>query len=130
MKIAAVILRTLLGLAFVVFGLNAFLNFMPVPPLTGAVADFFKAVAMETNFMKAVAAFQILGGLLTISGRLTPLGLTILGPILVNILIYHVTFGAPGLGMAAIFALVYLFLVYVYRANFAGLFAAPIPTQN
>jgi uncharacterized membrane protein YphA (DoxX/SURF4 family) len=122
MKIAAVIIRTLLGLLFVVFGLNGFLHFMPTPPMSGPAGDFFNATAVETHYMLAIAGFQALGGLLTLSGRFTPLGLAVLGPILVNILLFHIAFHAPGIGMGLIFSLAELFLIWVYRANFAGIF--------
>jgi uncharacterized membrane protein YphA (DoxX/SURF4 family) len=125
MKTAAVIVRSLLGLAFTFFGLNFFLHFMPTPPMSGPVGDFFNATAVETHFMCVVGAFQLLGGLLTLSGRFTPLGLTVLGPILVNILAFHVCFtGGHGIGTGAAFSAMELFLVWAYCRNFAGLFKA------
>jgi len=123
MKIAAIIARTLLGLGFIVFGLNAFLHFMPTPPMSGPPADFFNVTFMESHYFLVVAFFEMLGGLLAVSGRFTPLGLVVLGAIGVNILTFHITLGAPGLGMAAVFGLLELFCIYAYRANFAGIFA-------
>ena len=124
MKIAAIIARSLLGLAFVVFGFNAFHPFMPMPTLSGVPLEFFTALAIHSSYMKVVAACQIIGGLCALSGRFTPLGLTILGAIGVNILTYHLTINSEGLGMAAVFALLEVFCLYAYRANFAGIFAA------
>ena len=123
MKLAAIILRSLLGLAFVVFGLNMFLHFMPMPPLSGPPGDFFHVMAVESRYMVAVGACQLLGGLLTLSGRFTPLGLLFLGPILVNILIFHVCLtGGAGIMNGVVFSLMEVFLIWVYRANFKGLF--------
>jgi putative oxidoreductase len=126
MKIAAIIARTLLGLAFIIFGLNMFHSFIPQPPMSGAPADFFNVTAMESHYMLVVAFFQILGGLCALSGRFTPLGLTIIGAIGVNILTFHITLGAAGLPMAGVFALLELFCLYAYRANFAGIFGAAV----
>ena len=124
MKIAAIIARTLLGLAFVVFGLNMFLHFMPTPPMSGPPLDFMTAVAVETHFILVIGFFQVLGGLLAISGRFTPLGLTILAAILANIIAFHLAFHAPGIGTGVVFGLLALFCLWVYRANFAGIFSS------
>jgi len=124
MKIAAIIARTLLGLAFVVFGLNMFLHFMPTPPMSGPPLDFMTAVAVETHFILVIGFFQVLGGLLALSGRFTPLGLTILSAILVNIIAYHLAFHVPGVLMGVIFGLLDVFCIWVYRANFAGIFSS------
>jgi uncharacterized membrane protein YphA (DoxX/SURF4 family) len=126
MKIAAIIARTLLGLGFLIFGLNGFLHFIPQPPMSGLPADFFNVTAMESHYYMVVAFFQVLGGLCALSGRFTPLGLTILAGVGVNILTFHITLGAPGLPMAGVFALLELFCVYAYRANFAGIFGPAI----
>ncbi|MDR3735767.1 MAG: hypothetical protein P4L10_09540 [Acidobacteriaceae bacterium] len=125
MKIAAIIARTLLGLGFFVFGLNVFLQFMPAPPLSGAPAQFFGAIAMQTHFIWFIGFFQIFGGLCALSGRFTPLGLTILSAILANILAYHLSFHVPGLAPGIIFGLLDVFCVWTYRANFAGIFSSP-----
>src|SRR5829696_9107434 len=80
MKIAVIIVRTLLGLAFVVFGLNAFLQFMPAPPPEGLAGDFTKALFVS-HYFYVVAVLQIAGGALLLIGRFVPLGLTLLGPV-------------------------------------------------
>ena len=127
MKIAAIIARTLLGLAFTVFGLYIFLHFMPSPPMSGPPADFFNAVAMESHYILMVGFFEVLGGLFALSGRFTPLGLTILAGILVNIYTFHITLTAShGIGMGVVFGVLELFCIYVYRANFAGIFSAAV----
>ncbi|HEX4086482.1 MAG TPA: hypothetical protein VHY22_16330 [Chthoniobacteraceae bacterium] len=124
MKIVTLIARILLGLAFVVFGLNAFLQFMKMGPMpAGLAGDFMKAIFMSGYFY-AVAVCQILGGLMLLSGRFAALGLVIVGPVIVNILLFH-TFLAHNLPPPAIAVTVLgVFLMWAYRDRFAGLFKA------
>jgi putative oxidoreductase len=120
MKIATIIVRVLLGLAFVVFGSNIFLHFIPAPPLQGAAAAF-KTAVMDTGYMYVVGALQVGGGLLLLLGRFVPLGLTLLGPVIVNILCFHIFIDRAGLPIALFVSALVLFLLWRYRANFAGL---------
>ena len=108
---------------FAVFGSNAFLHFLPMPPMAGHAGEFIGAMA-ATGYLQAVAALQVIGGLLLIVGHFVPLGLTLLGPIIVNILLFHLCIERNGLGMAVAVALVSLFLLWRYRDSFAGLVRA------
>ena len=90
MKIVTLIARLLLGLVFLVFGLNGFLNFLSMGPMpTGLAGQFFAALFMS-HYIWVIAALQIAGGALLLVNRFVPLGLVLLGPILVNIICYHV----------------------------------------
>jgi uncharacterized membrane protein YphA (DoxX/SURF4 family) len=120
MKAATIIARILLGLMFVVFGSNGFLHFIPTPPMEGHSAAFIGALA-ATGYFQAIAAFQVAGGALLLLGRYVPLGLTLLGPVIVNIVFFHVFIDPSGLLMAGIVSALALFLLWRYRANFAGL---------
>ena len=120
MKIAALIIRILLGLMFVVFGSNAFLRFMPMPELTGYPAQFIGSMS-ASGYLYAIGALQVIGGLLLLIGRFVPLGLTMLGPIIVNIVLYHIFMDPAGMPMAIIVTVLYLFLVWRHRDAFAGL---------
>jgi len=123
MKIATIIVRILLGLVFVVFGLNGFLRFLPMPELPkGLVGEFLHAF-FESGYVYAVAACQVIGGLLLLIGRYVPLGLTILGPVIVNIVLFHVLLAREGLALAVVIALLFVFLLWNYRAAFARIFA-------
>jgi putative oxidoreductase len=121
MKIAIVIARTLLGLIFFVFGLNTFLNFIPMPPPpAGLAADFMKALFVS-HYLYAVKCFEISGGLILLSGRFTPLGLTLVGPVIVNILFYDTFLDHSGLLLGIAIAALALFLLWQQRNAFAGL---------
>lgn len=125
MKLAAQIVAILLGLAFVAFGAMNLFGFMPKdPPPMPAAAMSFMAAMMPTGYMKFVAAIQLLGGLLVAVPRTRNVGLLFLGPIIVNILAFHIflTGGhdlVPGLVVAALA----LFLLYVERRAWAALVA-------
>jgi len=120
MKILIFIARTLFGLSFVVFGLNAFLHFIPAPPPEGLAGDFTKALFVS-HYFYVVAILQIVGGALCLVGRFVPLGLTLLGPVIVNILLFHIFLQPTGLGMALLFGAIALFLLWAYRQAFACL---------
>ena len=122
MKILTIIARLLLGLAFVVFGSNAFLHFIPMPPPPPGDAGVFAGVLMRSGYMYVVGAFQVLGGICLLTGRLVPLGLTLLGPVIANIILFHIFFERSGLPMAAVFAILSLFLLWVYRYKFPAIF--------
>ena len=121
MKIATIIARLLLGLMFVVFGSNIFLQFIPMPPLPATLAGDFSKALMQSHYMYAVGLLQFLGGLLLLIGRFVPLGLTLLGPVIVNILLFHIFLEPTGLPMAIVVAVLALGLLWRYRSNFAGL---------
>ena len=121
MKVATIIARVLLGLMFVVFGSNIFLHFIPMPPQTPSLATDFSKALMESHYVYVVGFLQVAGGLLLLIGRYVPLGLTLLGPVIVNILLFHIFLEPSGLPMALIVAVLALFLLWRYRTNFAGL---------
>ncbi len=121
MKIATIIARILLGLVFTVFGANIFLHFIPMPePKPSLATDFAKAL-MESHYMYVVGFCQVAGGLILLTGRYVPLGLTLLGPVIVNILCFHIFMNHQGWQLASVVAALALFLLWRYRANFAGL---------
>jgi uncharacterized membrane protein YphA (DoxX/SURF4 family) len=121
MKIATIIARVLLGLVFVIFGSNFFLNFIPMPPPPpGLAGDYFKVFA-ASGYMYVIGALQLLSGLLLLIGRFVPLALTILAAMIFNILVFHILMDPKGLPLAIVVAVLELFLVSRYRDAFAGI---------
>ena len=120
MKIATTILRLLFGLAFTVFGLNFFLNFIKQPPPSGLALDYFKVMA-ASHYLYVIGALQLLSGLLLLIGKFVPLALTILAAMLFNILCIHILMAPEGLPMALVFAAIEVFLIWSYRERFAGI---------
>jgi len=124
MKVLTIIARILLGLMFVVFGSNAFFHFLPMPPLPPTLAGDFTKVFLASGYVYVIGGLQVIGGLLLLIGRFVPLGLTILGAIIVNILVFHILMAPEGLGPGIVVTVLELFLVWSYRDSFAGLFRA------
>ena len=125
MKIASIIARTLLGLIFVVFGSNMFLHFIPMPsPPEGPARDFMTALFVS-HYLYVVGALQVVGGLLLFTGRWVPLGLALVGPVIVNIVCFHALMAPSGLPMAITVSALAVFLLWRHRGNFAGLVKAP-----
>jgi len=121
MKTATIIARSLLGLIFVVFGSNMFLHFIPMPPPPEGPAREFMTALFLSHYLYVVGALQVVGGVLLFTGRWTPLGLALVGPVIVNILCFHVLMAPAGLPMAIVVSLLALFLLWRYREHFAGL---------
>src|ERR1041384_1585091 len=117
MKIIATIARVLLGLMFVVFGLNGFLQFMKMPPPEGLAGDFTKALFVS-HYYYVIAGLQVVGGALCLLGRWVPLGLTLLGPVIVNILLFHIFLEPKGLPIAIVVSVIALALLWQNRDAF------------
>jgi uncharacterized membrane protein YphA (DoxX/SURF4 family) len=123
MKYVIVIVRVLLGLMFLVFGSNAFFKFMGPPPEMHGQAGAFITALISSGYMYVIAMLQVLGGLcLLLGARFVPLGLTLLGPVIVNIVLYHLFLDTSGLPMAIVTAALSLFLLWIYRFKFPAIF--------
>jgi len=122
MKVAALVARLLLGLIFFVFGLNGFLQFIPVKELPGGLAGQFITVFIASHYVLYVSGCQLAGGVLLLVNRYVPLALAILGPVIVNILLYHLLLNHAGAQLAIVVTILLAFLFYRHRQHFAGLF--------
>jgi putative oxidoreductase len=122
MKIAALIARYLLGLVFLVFGLNGFLHFIPAPPPPPGPAGQFSGALLASHYFHVVSALQVAGGLLLLVNRYVPLALVLLGPVIVNILCFHLLMYRTGLPMAILVAILWGILFVRHRQYFTGIF--------
>lgn len=120
---AAIVARLLLGTIFVVFGLNGFLGFIPQPPMPEAAGAFVGGLAGSGYFFPLLKGTEVLAGLALLSNRFVPLALTVLAPITINILLFHLVLApAPGLPLVIIAAQV--FLAWVHKDVFAKVLRA------
>ena len=123
MKIATLVARLLLGLIFVVFGLNGFLNFLSMGPMPTGLAGQFVSALVLSHYFWVVATLQIGGGALLLANRFVPLALVLLGPVIVNIICYHVFLNPSGAAPAVVVTVLWLIVFYGKRQYFSGIFA-------
>ena len=129
MKFAVIGARVLLGLIFVVFGLNGFFNFIHPPEMNDAAGAFMGALVGTGYFMIVVKLVEVVSGLMILTGRFLPLGLILLAPVSVHILLFHIFLDPAGLGMAIFIIVLQVFLAWAYRDSFSGVLQAnPTPT--
>jgi putative oxidoreductase len=124
MKIVYAIARYLLGLMFLVFGLNMFLNFIPQPPPPPGLAGQFATTLLAAHYFYAVGAVMVISAVLFLVNRFVGLGLTLLGPVLFNILLFHILMNPSGIGGGAVATLLWLLVAWQHRIVFERLFAA------
>jgi len=125
MKIAVLIARILLGLIFLVFGLNGFLNFLHAPTPPGPAGQYMTLLG-PTIYMQFVCLVQIVGAVLLLSGQFIPLALTLLGPVIVNILLFHIALQPAGLPPGLLTAVLWFIVFFGVRRAFAGIFAQKV----
>jgi putative oxidoreductase len=121
MKITAVIARFLLGLIFLVFGLNGFLHFIPSSPPSGTAGQFVGALFVS-HYLVPIFLLQIISAVLLLVNRYVPLALTLLAPIIVNILLIHILMLPSGLPLALVVTVLWIVVFLSVRSAFAGLF--------
>jgi putative oxidoreductase len=120
MKIAVLVARILLGLIFVVFGLNGFFLFI-TPPEHTPVGNAFINLLVTTGFMYVEKSFEIIGGALLLLDLYLPLGLAILAPVVVSILLFHLLMERNTLVIGVVPFLLWVILAWAYRRQFAPL---------
>ncbi len=115
---------TLLGGMLVVFGLNGFLNFIPMAAPEGNAGAFMGGLAASGYFFPLLKVTEILVGLALLARRFVPLALTVLAPITINILAFHLFLAPAGLPMALFIVIANVGLAVHHREAFRGLFVA------
>src|SRR6202142_2775833 len=107
MRTASAIARYLACVIFLVFGLNGFLNFIPLPP-PGGIAGQFMGALYVSHYLWVIFAFQVIAGALLLVNRYVPLAVAILAPVLVNIITFHVLMAPAGLPLALFVAILWV----------------------
>jgi uncharacterized membrane protein YphA (DoxX/SURF4 family) len=112
--------RILMGLMFVVFGLNGFLHFIPQPkdPMPQRAMDFAGALMSTGYMMPLVMGTQLLVGVLLLLNRFVPLALALIAPIIVGIVTFHIFLAPSGMIIAGVVGVMELFLAWSYRSAF------------
>lgn len=124
MKIAANIAGAVLGFIFVAISLMVLLGLAPKPQLTpGTPAADFMAAFVPTGWLTFVKICELTGGILVAIPKTRNFGLLFLGPIVLNILAFHILIMKGGglVGPPLVIAVLALFLLWAGRRSFAGL---------
>ena len=124
MKIVTAIARYLLGLTFLIFGSNMFFHFIPMGPMPTGLAGQFSAALFAAHYFYVVGAIMVISAILLLANRFVGLGLTLLGPVLFNILMFHILMNPSGVGMGAFATLLWALVAWEHRVVFEKLFAA------
>src|ERR1700722_10843403 len=122
MKIASIIARYLIALIFIVFGLNGFLHFLPMKPPSSETAMQYFTVMSVSHYLWFVFGLQIIAGALFLFRRTVPLALTLAGPLIVNILLFHLLMDPAGIGPGLVVTTLWFVIYWQFRAAFYGVF--------
>lgn len=121
MKTALKIITALFGLFWLVFGLNNFLHFFPVPEASKAGADFMQALENTGYVLPLVYGAQVVAGLLLVIRRFVPLALLLLAPIVANILLYDLFLNPSGLVIGGVISVLYAPVIFDHKQKFIPL---------
>ena len=134
MKIASHIAATLLGLMFIMASVMVLFKLGPTPPAPpeGSLPAHFMAAFAPTGYMHFVKVIELLGGLMVIIPRTRNIGLLFLGPVIINIIAFHVFVAGDGVKDPMLIGIIVLalFLLWVERKAFACLVTRPTTNKN
>lgn len=116
-------IRILFGVFCLIFGLNKFLNFLPMPAIEGD-GGVLMGIYISSGFMTVIAILEILGGLALIVNKFVPLALTILIAIMFNAFLFHALHDMGGIGGSVLGLILGLILVYANKGRFKDLLSA------
>ncbi len=122
MKIAVLIARILLGLMFLIFGLNGFHDFLHMPMPSGPAGQYL-GLLFVSHYLTVVYLIEAAGGLLLLTGQFIPLALVLLGPVIFNILLFHAFLLPAGFPPALLATVLWFIVFFGHRPAFAGIFA-------
>jgi putative oxidoreductase len=126
MKIATIIVRTLMGLLFLFASITYFFELITPPPNEGAMKIFGDGLEASVYIMPTVKVIELICGLAFVSGRFVPLASILIAPIIVNIFFVHTFLDPKGLPVAAFLVVANIFIAYVNRDSYKPLFRASI----
>ena len=120
MQKAVMVARLLFGLVFTVFGLNVFVSFVPAPEMSEAAGSFFGALLGSGYLVPLLGVTELTAGIFLLAGILVPLALTLLAPVVVNIVLFHIFLDPVGMPIAILVLVLEVFLTWAYRDSFRG----------
>jgi uncharacterized membrane protein YphA (DoxX/SURF4 family) len=124
--IVSAVIRVLLGVMFLVFGLNGFLNFMPTPKDLPPDVITVSTGLMKGGYMAVVSATEILVALLLLTNLFVPLALALLAPIVVGIITFHIAIAPATIVPGIVVLVMELYLAWAYRGAFRPMLQAKV----
>ncbi len=124
MKIAAIVVRVLLGLLLLFASIAFFANLAPPPEFNAQQKAFMDGLAASKYIFPVVKVFELLCGIAFVSGYFVPLAVVVFFPIAVNILLTHVFVMDQGLPVAAGVAVAEALLIAFNWKSFEALLKA------
>lgn len=124
MKILVLVARLLLGLMFVVFGANGIHPFIPMREMPTGLAGQFLGALIQSHWALVNSVIMVATGLLFLVNRFVPLALVLLGPLLVNILLFHLLISHAGFQPGVLATVLWFIVFWHHRAAFSGIFQA------
>ncbi len=126
MKISATIARYLMGTIFTIFGLNGFLQFIPPMPVPPVATQFFTVLTVS-HYVVPIFLIQVVCGVMFLLNRYVPLALTLIGPVIVNILLFHILMNPGGIVPGVVVTVCWFIVFYSVRGAFTGIFRYKTP---
>ena len=123
-KIATVVVRTLMGLLFLFASITYFFELITPPPPTGAMKTFSDGLDASVYLMPTVKVVELLCGTAFVVGRFVPLATVLIAPIIVNIVLVHAFMAPEGLPVAVFVAFANAFVAYQHRESYKPLLKA------
>jgi len=120
MKKVALVARLVLGLVFTVFSINFFFPFLPPPEMTEPASNLFGALLATGYLVPIIKVIELIAGILLLAGILVPFALTILAPIVVNIVLFHIFLDPAGMPIAVLVLILEVYLAWAYRDAYKG----------
>jgi len=114
------VLRILLGVFVIVFGLNKFLDFMPMPEMSAEAGAYFGALS-SAKTITLVAVVEIVAGLALIFNKYGALLALILMSVSINAVLFHLSLDPGGIGGAAALLILNIAVLIGYKSSYKGL---------
>ena len=121
MKIAVIIIRSLIGLLLLFASVTYFFQLMPQPELQGDVKAFMVG-ASAIHLLPVIKAVELFCGIAFITGRFVTLANVVIFPVIIGILLFHGSLDPANIGSGVFLLLGVLFLAWYHRKNYETLF--------
>lgn len=116
------ILSVIYGLFLLIFGLNGFLNFFPLPEMTEEAGTFAGSLAQTGYIFPIVGTLQVIVGILLTVNKFRPLALIVISPIMLNAFLLHLFLDPAGMAGSLVAIILNVFLFLAHRESYKNLF--------